>query len=31
MIYTANCVEALNRSLRKVIKTGGSFPKTRLP
>ena len=26
MIYTANAVEALNRSLRKIIKTRGSFP-----
>ena len=26
MIYTSNAVEALNRSLRKVIKTRGSFP-----
>ena len=26
MIYTTNCVEALNRSLRKIIKTCGSFP-----
>jgi putative transposase len=26
MIYTTNCVEALNRSLRKIIKTRGSFP-----
>ena len=26
MIYTTNAVEGLNRSLRKVIKTRGSFP-----
>ncbi len=26
MIYTTNCVEALNQSLRKIIKTRGSFP-----
>jgi len=26
MIYTTNCIEALNRSLRKIIKTRGSFP-----
>jgi putative transposase len=26
MIYTTNCVETLNRSLRKIIKTRGSFP-----
>ncbi|MGC0395189.1 putative transposase [Bradyrhizobium liaoningense] len=26
MIYTTNAVEALNRSLRKIIKTRGSFP-----
>jgi putative transposase len=26
MIFTTNCVEALNRSLRKIIKTRGSFP-----
>ena len=26
MIYTTNCVEALNLSLRKIIKTRGSFP-----
>jgi len=26
MIYTSNAVEALNRSLRKIIKTRGSFP-----
>lgn len=26
IIYTTNCVEALNRSLRKIIKTRGSFP-----
>ncbi len=26
MIYTTNCVEALNHSLRKIIKTRGSFP-----
>ena len=26
MIYTSNAVEALNRSLRKIIKTCGSFP-----
>jgi hypothetical protein len=26
MIYTTNCLEALNRSLRKIIKTRGSFP-----
>ena len=26
MIYTTNAVESLNRSLRKVIKTRGSFP-----
>ncbi|MHC2763993.1 putative transposase [Bradyrhizobium liaoningense] len=26
MIYTTNTVEALNRSLRKIIKTRGSFP-----
>lgn len=26
MIYTTNAVEALNRSLRKVIKTRGAFP-----
>ncbi len=25
-IYTTNAVEALNRSLRKIIKTRGSFP-----
>ena len=28
MIYTTNCVEALNRSLRKIIKTRGSFHST---
>jgi putative transposase len=27
MIYTTNAVEALHRSLRKIIKTRGSFPK----
>lgn len=26
MIYTTNALEALNRSLRKIIKTRGSFP-----
>jgi putative transposase len=26
MIYTTNAVEALQRSLRKIIKTRGSFP-----
>src|ERR1700751_1334824 len=26
MIYTTNAVEAVNRSLRKIIKTRGSFP-----
>jgi putative transposase len=26
LIYTTNAVEALNRSLRKIIKTRGSFP-----
>ena len=26
MIYTTNAVESLNRTLRKVIKTRGSFP-----
>ena len=26
MIYTTNAVESLNMSLRKVIKTRGSFP-----
>jgi len=26
MIYTTNAVEAHNRSLRKIIKTRGSFP-----
>jgi putative transposase len=26
MIYTTNAVEALNRALRKIIKTRGSFP-----
>jgi transposase-like protein len=26
MIYTTNAVEALDRSLRKIIKTRGSFP-----
>ena len=26
MIYTTNAVEALNRSLRKIIKNRGSFP-----
>jgi transposase-like protein len=26
MIYTTNAVEALHRSLRKIIKTRGSFP-----
>jgi putative transposase len=26
VIYTTNAVESLNRSLRKVIKTRGSFP-----
>ncbi len=26
MIFTTNAVERLNRSLRKVIKTRGSFP-----
>ena len=26
MIYTTNAVEALNRSLRKIIKARGSFP-----
>lgn len=26
MIYTTNAVEALNRSLRKIIKTRGAFP-----
>ena len=31
MIYTTNCVEALNRSLRKIIKTRGSFPNDELP
>ena len=25
-IYTTNAIEAINRSLRKVIKTKGSFP-----
>jgi Transposase, Mutator family len=27
MIYTTNAVEALHRSLRKLVKTRGSFPK----
>jgi putative transposase len=26
MIYTTNAVEALHRSLRKIVKTRGSFP-----
>jgi len=26
LIYTTNAVESLNRSLRKIIKTRGSFP-----
>ena len=26
MIFTTNAVESLNRSLRKVTKTRGSFP-----
>jgi putative transposase len=26
MIYTTNAVEALDRSLRRIIKTRGSFP-----
>jgi putative transposase len=26
MIYTTNAVESLHRSLRKIIKTRGSFP-----
>ena len=26
MIYTTNAIEALNRQLRKAIKTKGSFP-----
>jgi putative transposase len=26
MIYTTNAVESLNRSLRKIIETRGSFP-----
>lgn len=26
MIYTTNAIESLNRSLRKVLKTKGSFP-----
>ena len=26
MIYTTNAIESLNMSLRKVIKTRGSFP-----
>ena len=26
-IYTTNSVESLNRSLRKIIKTRGGFPK----
>ena len=26
MIYTTNAVESLDRSLRKIIKTRGSFP-----
>jgi len=26
MIYTTNCIEALNRSLPKIIKTQGRFP-----
>ena len=26
MIYTTNAIEALNRRLRKAIKTKGSFP-----
>src|SRR5260370_18578318 len=26
IIYTTNAVESLNRSLRKIIKTRGSFP-----
>jgi putative transposase len=26
MIYTTNAVESLNRSLREIIKTHGSFP-----
>ena len=29
MIYTTNALESLNRSLRKIIKTRGSFPATR--
>ena len=29
MIYTTNAVEALHRSLRKIIKTRGSFPRRR--
>ena len=26
MIYTTNAIEALNRQLRKAVKTKGSFP-----
>ena len=26
VIYTTNAIESLNRSLRKVLKTKGSFP-----
>lgn len=26
MVYTTNAIESLNRSLRKVLKTKGSFP-----
>jgi len=26
VVYTTNAIESLNRSLRKVLKTKGSFP-----
>jgi transposase-like protein len=30
-IYTTNVIEALHRSLRKIIKTRGSFPNEAAP
>jgi len=31
VIYTTNTIEAVNRQIRKVIKTKGSFPQMTLP
>jgi putative transposase len=31
LVYTTNAIEALNRQLRKAVKTKGSFPSQRTP